>query len=83
MGGPVNGVVILVVNSLDDVSLFSDTRIWKNCVGCREILQIRLERTNEDRRSVRNIFSETDRSRNLLHIIDSRNFTHPHTHRIA
>ena len=79
----VDRVVILVVDPLDDVSLLSDPGVWENAVGRSEILQVGFKRTDEGSRAARDVFPQSKRRRDLLHVIDSRDFSDPHAHRVA
>src|SRR6478735_6638451 len=51
----INSVVIRVVDPLDDVALLANPGIGENREGRREIFQVRLERADVDRGSVRNV----------------------------
>ena len=79
----INRVVIRVVDSFDDVSLLANARVRKNHVGRGEIFQVRFERADVNRRPARNVFGQTDRRRDLLNVIEPRELTDAHAHRVA
>ena len=73
MRGAINGLVIRVVDPLDDVALLANPGIGENREGRREIFQVRLERADVDRGSVRNVLPKAKGSGNPLCVISPAN----------
>ena len=67
MRGAINRFVQLVVDPLNDVSLFAYPRVWKNRVSRSKIFQVCLEGTDVNRRPVRNVLRKPERGRDFLH----------------
>ena len=63
----INRFVRLVVDSLDDVSLFAHSGVWENGVRRGKVLEVCLEGTDVNRRPAWNILREAERGRDLLH----------------
>ena len=83
MRGKINRFVLLIVDALDDVRLLPHTGVGKNRVSGSQIFQVRLKRTDVDRGTVRNILSNTEIVRDLLHCIKSGELSDAHAHGVA
>src|SRR5256885_10576188 len=40
MGGSINRLMILIINALDDITLFANPGVWKSAIGGRQVLLI-------------------------------------------
>src|SRR5439155_22109380 len=83
MSGPINRLVFLIVNPLDDVSLLANPAVRKNGVRGSETFEVRLERTNINGRTARNVFAEVESGRDFLHRIKAGELADSHAHGIA
>src|SRR4030095_5096002 len=79
----INRFVIRVINSLDDVSLLAHSRVRKDGVSCGQIFQVRLEGTDVDRRTVRNILGNAKRVGHFLHSVESSELSNADAHGVA
>src|SRR5260370_41582100 len=76
-------MVLLVIDAFDDVSLFAHAGIRKSRVSGGKIFQVRLERTDVNRRPMWYFFAKTDRIIDFLHRFKSIELTHANSHGIA
>ena len=83
MRGAKDRLVLLVVDALDDVCLLAHSGIGKNRVSSSQIFQVRLKRTDVNRRPVRNILSKAERVGDLLHRVESSELPDAHAHGVA
>ena len=81
--GAINWFVLLIVDALDDVSLLAHSGIGKNRVSGSQIFQVRLERTDVDGGTVRNILSNAEVVRDFLHRIEPGELSDAHAHGVA
>src|SRR6266511_3250623 len=83
MRGEVNRFALLVVDTLDDVSLLAHAPIWKDGVSRSEVPQVGFERTNVSRGTGWNLLTEIKRDGDLLHHVESGELTDAHAHGVA
>ena len=76
-------MVLLVIDAFDDVSLFAHAGIWKSRISRSKIFQVRLERTDINRRTVRNILAKTERIRDFLDGVKASELTDANAHGVA
>src|SRR5215831_5440864 len=79
----INLFVLLVVDALDDVRLFTYSGVRKNRVSGSQISQVALERTDVAGRPMGNLLSNAKVIRNFLHRIESGELANAHAHGVA
>src|SRR5581483_1902845 len=83
MCGPVNRFVVRIINSLDNVRLLANSGIGKNRVSCGQIFQVRLKRTDVDRRTVRDVLRYAERVGDFLNRVEPGQLPNAHAHGVA
>src|SRR5215470_17820910 len=83
MRGAINRLVVGIINSLDDVSLFAHPGVWKNRVRGSQIFQVRLERTDVDCWTVRNILGNAEGVGDFLNSVKPSELPNAHAHGVA
>ena len=83
MSGPINRVVILIVNALNDIRLFAQTGVRKGGISSSEIFQVRFKRADVDGGAAWNFVAQIQGRCDFLHLIDSGELSNTHTHCVA
>src|SRR5215467_2542032 len=83
MRGPIDGCVLLIIDTLDDVRLLAHSGIRKNGISSGQIFQVCLERPDINRGTVRNILGKTEGVGDFLDTIDSGELTYANAHGVA
>ena len=83
MRGAKDRLVLLVVDALDDVCLLAHSGIGKNRVSSSQIFQVRLKRTDVNRRPVGNILRKAERVGDSLHRIESGELADAYAHGVT
>ena len=79
----IDGLVLLVVDAFDDVCLLARPGIRKNRVSGSQIFQVRLERTDVNRRPMRNILRKAQCISDILHRVEPGELADAHAHGVA
>src|SRR6476660_5952961 len=83
MGGAIDRLMVLIIDSFDHVTLFSNSGIWKGGIRRRQILQVCFKGANVNRGAVRGFVVEVQRRRDLLDLIEPGELADANAHGVA